>query len=288
MNLALREGTSDLGINAMKVLVENPSFQGFEMIKNRIGQNDSDGEKIMNMLAPISTRNSLTLIRETLVTPGISLAVKRACIRALGQSWWGEDFLMEMVREDQIEPSLKPTAASVLFSVYRATIREEAGEYLEKPGFAGGTDLPPVRDLLSYQGNPEKGQAVYQAHCKTCHRIGSEGTDFGPELSLIGDKLSKEGLFQSIIYPNQGINNGYEGYIIHLKDGGVLSGLIMSETSDEMLLRQPGSYEQRLKKTEIKETEMMDQSLMTELAGVMSQQQLVDLVEYLSTLKKEN
>jgi len=33
LDLALREGTTDLGINAMKVLVENPSFQGIGMIK---------------------------------------------------------------------------------------------------------------------------------------------------------------------------------------------------------------------------------------------------------------
>jgi putative membrane-bound dehydrogenase-like protein len=286
LDLAINEGPTSLGINAMKVLAENPSIQGIQPIKRRISQNSSDGETVMQLLAPISTRNSLTLIRETILTSGVSLRIKRAGILALGQSWWGEDFLLEMVRERQIENSLKPTASSVLFSVYRATIREEAARYLEKPGLAGGNDLPPVRDLLSYQGNPEKGRSVYEAHCKTCHRIGGEGTNFGPELSLIGDKLSKEGLFQAIIYPNQGINNGYEGYALQLKDGGVLTGLLLSQTDDQILLRQVGGYDQTLKKSEIKDIEIMDQSLMTELAGVMSQQQLVDLVEYLSTLTK--
>jgi len=268
----------------MKVLVENKSIDGTGLIKKQILQNDSEAATIMNLLAPISTQNSLTLIRETILDPGISLHIKRAGIQALGRSWWGEDFLMEMVREDRIVTSLKPTAASVLFSVYRATIREKAAQYLERPGFAGGTILPPVRDLLSYQGTPEKGRSVYEAHCQTCHQIGKTGTQFGPELSLIGDKLSKEGLFQAIIYPNQGINNGYEGYIIHLKDGGVLSGLLLSETADEILLRHVGGYEQTIQRNEIQQIEMMDQSLMTELAGAMTQQQLIDLVEYPSTL----
>ncbi len=284
LDLAIRQGPTDLGINAMKVLVENPSIQGIDLIKRHISENGPTGETIMKLLAPISTRNSLTLIRETILAPGISLNIKRAGIQALGQSWWGEDFLMEMVREGRIEAPLEPAAASVLFSVYRATVREEASQFLEKPGFAGGAELPPVRDLLSYQGTPEKGRSVYEAHCRTCHRIGNEGTNFGPDLSLIGDKLSREGLFQAIIYPNQGINNGYEGYIIHLKDGGILSGLLLSETSDEILLRQVGGYDQTIRKSEIQEIEMMDQSLMIELAGAISQQQLIDLVEYLSTL----
>jgi putative membrane-bound dehydrogenase-like protein len=288
LDLAIRQGPTDLGINATKVLVENPSIQGIELIKRHISQNGPAGETIMKLLAPISTRNSLTLIMETILAPGISLNIKRAGIQALGQSWWGEDFLLEMVRKSQIEEALKPTTGSVLFSVYRATIREEAEKYLQKPDFAGGTNLPPVRDLLSYQGTPEKGRSVYETHCRTCHRIGNEGPNFGPELSLIGDKLSKEGLFQSIIYPSQGINNGYEGYIVHLKAGGVLSGLLLSETWDEILLRQAGGYDQTVKKSEILKIEMMDQSLMTELAGVISQQQLIDLVEYLSNLKTRN
>ena len=283
--LALEEGPTDLGIHAMKVMIENRSMRGIDLVKERIRKNGPEAELIMNLLAPISTRNSLTLLRETILTPGISIPIKRSAIQALGKSWWGEDFLMEMARLDQIEEALKPTAGSVLFSVYRATIREEAENYLEKPDFAGGTALPPVRDLVSYLGNSEKGRSVYETYCNTCHRIGDTGIQFGPELSAIGDKLSKEGLFQSIIYPNQGINNGYEGYVVHLRDGGVLTGLVLSETEQDILLRQVGGYDQKIRKRDIAKIEMMEKSLMTNLAGALTQQQLIDLVEYLNTLK---
>jgi putative heme-binding domain-containing protein len=269
----------------MKVLIENNKINGIPLVRERILQNARDAEIILLLLAPISTRNSLTLIRETILTDLVSSRVKRTAIRAFGRSWWGEDFLIEMVRNNLIEEALKPTAGSVLFSVYRASIREEAEKYIKKPGFAGGSSLPPVRDLLSYQGNEVSGKSVFDAYCQSCHQVGLEGIHFGPELSLIGDKLSKEGLFQAIIYPSQGINNGYEGYIVHLKGGGVLTGIKLSETGETILLRQTGGYDQKINRNNIREITMMDQSLMTELAGKMTQQQLIDLVEYLSSLK---
>jgi putative membrane-bound dehydrogenase-like protein len=288
LTLAISERPSDLGINALKVLIENKKIDGIPLVRNIILQNTTDAETIVNLLAPISTRNSLTLIRETILSDLVPLNVKRTAIRALGQSWWGEDFLIEMVKNNQIEEALKPTAGSVLFSVYRANIREEAEKYIEKPNFAGGSTLPPVRDLLSYQGNAEKGKSVFDAYCQSCHKVSQQGIHFGPELSLIGDKLSKEGLFQAIIYPSQGINNGYEGYIVHLKVGGVLTGLMLSETGETILLRQVGGYDKKINRNDIRDITMMDQSLMTELAGVMTQQQLIDLVEYLSRLKTGN
>ena len=284
LSLALSEGANDLGFNAMNVLIGNPTIDGAEMVKRKIIQDPTGAEKIINLLAPISTRTSLTLLRETILNPDIDLNVKRSAIQAMGRSWWGEDFLIEMVRNGQIEKTLKPTAGSVLFSVYRVDIREEAGKYLEKPEFKGGTSLPPVRDLLSYQGNAEKGRSVFDAYCQSCHQIRNEGIHFGPELSVIGDKLSKEGLFQAIIYPDQGINNGYEGYIIHLKEGGILTGLVLSETEDEILLRQVGGFDQEIRISEIKQIEMMEKSLMNELASVLTQEQLINLVDYLHTL----
>ena len=288
LELALKDSSQELAVNAMKVLLGNEKLNGVNLIKEKI-QNGSpeEIEEMLTVLAPISTEKSLSLISETIENPKVALGAKRTAIQALGRTWWGEEYLLEMVKEGAIESSLENVASSVLFSVYRANIRQEAANYLDQPGLAGGNSIPPVRDLLSYAGNAARGQLVYDKFCSTCHRARGKGINFGPDLTEIGDKLSREGLFQAIIYPNQGINNGYEGYIIKLTNGGVRNGIILSESEEAVIVRQIGGTDHTIPKAEIEKMEMMETSLMTSLAGAMSQEELVDLVEYLTILRKE-
>ncbi len=285
LSLAISEGPGDLGVNAMKVLIGNEDLQGLNLVRNKIMEGTDESEVALQLLAPISTETSLNLIREAILNASIPVPVRRTAIRAMGSTWWGEDFLIDLVTNDLIAEPLKPVAASVLFSVYRANIREEAARYLEQPNSAKGASLPPVRDLLAFSGVPEEGKVVFNTFCIDCHQVNNNGINFGPDLSEIGNKLSKEGLFQSIIYPNQGINNGYEGYLIRLKNGGVQTGILLSESEEEVVLRQIGGMNTTIKRAGIEEIEMMDNSLMTNMTASMSQKELIDLVEYLSGLK---
>ena len=109
---------------------------------------------------------------------------------------------------------------------------------------------------------------------------------FGPELSLIGDKLSKEGLYRAILYPDEGVSYGYESTLVKLTDGSESMGIVASETADEIVLNLPGGAPITHSRTKIQETSASDKSLMPFLAGSMTEQELVDLVEYLSSLKR--
>ena len=148
--------------------------------------------------------------------------------------------------------------------------------------------MPPIEQLASMKGNPAHGKEVFvSATCSTCHIINGQGTSFGPELSEIGAKLPKDALYTSILYPSAGISFGYEGWIISTKDGDDLDGMIASETADQLILKRAGGVTTPLKKSDIKDKRQMTLSVMPEnLQQQMSTQDLVDLVEYLSTLKK--
>jgi putative heme-binding domain-containing protein len=63
-------------------------------------------------------------------------------------------------------------------------------------------------------------------------------------------------------------------------------GIVASETSEEIVLNLPGGSATTLPRTKIRETSVSDKSLMPFLAGSMTQQELVDLVEYLASLKR--
>ena len=120
-----------------------------------------------------------------------------------------------------------------------------------------------------------------------CHVAGSTGTDFGPALTEIGDKLPKAGLYHAILDPNAGISFGYEGWTIRTRDGQQLVGMIASETDDEIVMRLVGGIQRRVPKSTIAERKRMDTSLMPHgLERTMNEADLVHLVEYLSTLRR--
>ncbi|PHQ59306.1 MAG: dehydrogenase, partial [Maribacter sp.] len=167
----------------------------------------------------------------------------------------------------------------------RSTIREGAAEYLEMP--EGADKLPTLEELVASDGNIENGKAVFTRYCASCHQVNGAGIDFGPKLSEIGSKLSKDGMYASIIYPNEGIGFGYEGFVIETKDGSTLVGYIVSKTEDEIELKQMGGLQTTLRTSEITSIEELENSLMTTgLHLVMGTDELIDLVEYLSSLKK--
>ena len=148
--------------------------------------------------------------------------------------------------------------------------------------------MAPIAELATRRGDPAMGEEVYAQLCATCHVVGGEGIDFGPALSEIGDKLPKEALYRSIIHPSEGISFGYEGYLVKLKDGSQAVGYVASETEDAIELRMAGGVTARYEKAEIESRTQLDRSLMPDgLYQAMTEQDLVDLVQYLTTLRRD-
>jgi putative heme-binding domain-containing protein len=115
--------------------------------------------------------------------------------------------------------------------------------------------------------------------------VNNEGVNFGPDLSEIGGKLSKEAIYNSILFPDQGISFGFEGYRFQLKDGSTAIGKILSETEEKIDLQYITSQQSLDKSSVVSRTKMENSLMPGNLHSNMSQQELVDLVEYLSELK---
>ncbi len=145
--------------------------------------------------------------------------------------------------------------------------------------------------MAKLSGDPAKGKAIYgrvESTCVTCHKVGDVAFDVGPGLSEIGTKLQKEALYESILNPNAGLSMGFETQQFILKDGSVAAGIVRSETKEEILLALPGGATQKLNAKEIAKREKLPTSLMPAgLSAVLSQDDLVHLVEYLASLKKK-
>ena len=278
------QGDNETAVQAAKLLFQ-PDFSGEELLRKRIYSDNEEAGKIINVLPQVGKQESMDLLAEVVMNSGLQTTIRKAAITALGKSWWGEDYLLECVKKPNFPEALQPVAAGILFNVYREKIRNEAADYLPTPGGSEGEVLPPVRDLVALNGNTGKGKMVFENLCETCHIVKGQGIGYGPELSQIGNKLPKEGLYRAIMFPNEGINYDYAGVTLEMQDGSVAMGIVESENESHVELRIMGGTTNLYAKSNIKQRKPMDQSLMPTLTNSMSQEQLVDLVEYLAGLE---
>src|SRR6185503_4907289 len=106
------------------------------------------------------------------------------------------------------------------------------------------------------------------------------------DLSQIGNKLGRDARFESILDPTAGIAFGYEPWQLELSNGDEASGLIASETTDELVFQSAGGILPRYKKSQIAKRTRQKLSIMPSgLEQAMSTQDLVDVVEYLCSLR---
>ncbi|WP_416867850.1 MAG: PVC-type heme-binding CxxCH protein [Imperialibacter sp.] len=271
---------SEFGPEAIKLVHQ---FEGIDFFKKQLQQKDN--EKV------IETLNAMTNLwgpevwntfKEISLDESRDLAVRKAAIKAYGTGWSTENNLLDMALANEVPEELKETAMYTLLNGIKSSVRKEAAKMLA----AGDTKFGSIEELVALDGSATNGAAMFERVCSTCHVVNNKGTQFGPQLSEIGDKLGKEGLYKAIMYPDAGISFGYEGFLITTAAGEKIAGYISSETNDALEVTVIGGAKTRYAKKDIVSKEPLENSLMpTGLHNAFTQQELVDLVAYLSSLK---
>lgn len=137
------------------------------------------------------------------------------------------------------------------------------------------------RDVLELMPHPQNGRRVFQEVCMGCHRYEDIGHEVGPDLTGIRSQ-PLESILMHIINPNWLMLPGYESYTVETKDGNVYTGLIASETSASITLKQGLGIETTILRGEITVLETNSLSMMPEeLEAGMSRQELRDLLGFL-------
>lgn len=286
LELALAEYDNDLGRNAARILLQQ---NGEAMVRETLNNEKEEVViKILGAIRGIGSKESLKLIEEVTFDKTAPITIRREAARTIGGSWDGEARVLELLKKEKLPKELIPSAVTGVSHAWRRNVRTEAASYLDKSDSAGGGNpLPPMNELITMDGEVKAGALVFEKNCHICHQVDGKGTDFGPKLSEIGNKLPKEAQYVAILHPDAGISFGYEGYIIKMKDGSANVGIVASRTETDLDLKTPGGNIVKLKINEIASQEKMENSMMPEgLENAMTTQELVDLVEYLNSLKK--
>ena len=285
--LAMDRPSETIGGEAIRLLLD---LEGKKPVTKVANQGDQDQKiALIQALKQANNGPAHDVLQEIITNQDQPLAVRKAAVLAFSGSWGGEDRLIGMIRSGDLHSALDSTAVQALSSSMRNALYQEASELLGiKAQMDEGTTMAPVKELLAMQGNAEHGETIFAQYCQNCHLVNGKGVDYGPGLSEIGDKLPKEALYTAILEPSRGISFGYEGYTLELKDGSQIMGYILSKNEDEVQMQLYGGLTNTYARTQIASIVEMDQSLMFDnLERAMSEQDLVDLVEYLSTLKKD-
>ncbi len=214
-------------------------------------------------------------------------AVRTAVVEALAMGGDGARNLLRWASEGKLPEEFKTAAALGLSRSTDGGIRAEAAKVLPLPAAQGLQDFPAMAELLKLQGDAAKGPELFaKAGCVACHRVKEQYVDFGPDLSLIGSKLSREGLFTAVLYPSAAIEHSFTGVQISTKDGQTQVGYVVSETDAETTLRVAGGASVPVRKEQIAGRVEMKESLMPPgLAGAIGPQGLADLVAWMQSLK---
>lgn len=87
-------------------------------------------------------------------------------------------------------------------------------------------------------GSPEAGRPLYEKVCAGCHRFGEAiGKDVGPDLTTIASRFKKRDVLESILWPSKVISDQDKSEMFEMKDGSVLSGVIVRENAANVFLR---------------------------------------------------
>jgi putative membrane-bound dehydrogenase-like protein len=143
--------------------------------------------------------------------------------------------------------------------------------------------LPPVKEILALTGDAKAGETAI-AVCFQCHKIGTQGVEFGPDLTAFGKTQPREVIINAILNPSAEISHGYDGTRVVTADGFTIDGIVL-EDDDPLVIKSIGAQVQNITRDKVKSATPLGRSLMLvpEMMGL-TPQTIADMVAYLKTL----
>ena len=155
-------------------------------------------------------------------------------------------------------------------------------------GFEKGDLLAPFRDAAD-GGDPKSGEAIFRDHsvaqCVRCHRVGGDGSDFGPDLAGVASRLSGDQLLETLINPSAQIAEGFGLVTLVTKEGETFGGTLRDEVGDTLEIVLADGSVKSIPKGDIQDRSTAEVSTMPPMGSILQKRELRDVLAYLKTLK---
>lgn len=189
---------------------------------------------------------------------------------------------------------------------FRQTYSEDALVKIIQEG-KPGTSMPPnnLQDfqaeiVLAYlrsiassgrsapiNGDSARGQAIFEGKggCRQCHRVGTNGSRVGPDLSDIGALRRTVELERSLLEPNEEVLPQNRSYRAVTKQGQTITGRLLNIDTFTVQILDSNERLVSLQRSDLRESGFIDDSPMPSYRDKLSTQELADVVTYLGSLK---
>lgn len=145
--------------------------------------------------------------------------------------------LLEAVSDGEIPPWTLSWSQRLRLVMYPAPeIRERARRLLNGTDREREQVVEHYLKALEIAGDPGRGRQVFVKNCSSCHQMGGEGGELGPDLGTVRNR-DGEFLLREILTPSRSIAQNFQMYILELADGRQIEGIIVEQTSNSITLR---------------------------------------------------
>jgi putative membrane-bound dehydrogenase-like protein len=220
------------------------------------------------------------------------LLLREAAVMGLSGSRPGATWLLGLHKRGGLSEDLAGVTGRLLRGSPYPDLQNKALVAFPPAGRLNPKKLPPLPVLAARKGDAARGKRLLDGslrgnlQCLKCHTVRGVGGQVGPDLSMIGKKASRQNLFESILYPSKAIADQYVVWQVDTLRGQALAGLLVEETPEALVLRDAEGRDTRVAKKDVETRTKSPKSIMPEdLVVQLSEDDLVDLVEYLFTLK---
>lgn len=139
------------------------------------------------------------------------------------------------------------------------------------------------------KGDPVRGEQIYRRKelgCVLCHAIGGAGGKVGPDMTSLGASTVTDYVVESVLAPNKKVKEGYHSIQLTTKDGQELSGTLMRETNEELILRDVTNKEVSVPKKNVESRQIGGSLMPAGLVDLLSPAERLDLFRFLIELGK--
>jgi putative heme-binding domain-containing protein len=104
--------------------------------------------------------------------------------------------------------------------------------------------------FLAKKADATAGAAVFEKHCAICHQLANKGAKVGPQLDGIGMR-GLDRLLEDVLDPNRNVDQSFRSTTLLLKTGQVMTGLVLREEGEVIVLADAQGKEQRVAKSAV-------------------------------------
>ena len=251
LDLAAQQPTDSISIGAAQILLRKNSDSSW--LNVLAAADDPRALPVVEAVAAAAPRLAASRLIGLVHDQTLPASLRGAAAKGLTRSSQGQRELLAMAESGQLPSESRLMVGSLLRGSEDASVKRRAAELFPPMASKTAEPLPPLTELIKRSGDADRGGEIYRTTgtCAKCHPLAAGGSPVGPDLSEIGGKLAKEALYVAILDPSAGISHNFESYAVLAEDGQLSTGLLVSQTEDEIMLRDAEGLDRRFRRGEL-------------------------------------